>query len=388
MSLSQNIVVAGAGGIGTAVGLLLANYAEFRGDIFIGDKNMQAAQRAANWIREGTSLPIDIEGFEFGPEVTPDMHDIFEKSSIILDCLPGKEAPRLARIALKYKLHYVNLTEYVQETDEIIALAKDADTGFVLQTGLAPGFVNILATKLYREFCERHQVTQVEHIAMRVGGLTSYALSPHFYGFTWSPIGVSTEYVKPCVVVRDFEKQETPPLSEREQLILHGVEYEADLTSGGAADIPDALARYARNIDYKTIRYPGHFNWAESLISGLQSEHNLPLALYREMSKTVPMVEDDIIIIYVFVSGFDAQGVLQRTEASYHVLPKSINGKKLRAIQSTTAAPMAESARLLLEGKWKGIVLQSQIDPYAFMSGPFVESVYQKVTQGNGVAIV
>jgi saccharopine dehydrogenase-like NADP-dependent oxidoreductase len=158
MSLSQNIVVAGAGGIGSAVSLMMANYPEFRGDIFIGDRNFHTAQQAAAWIREGTSLPIDVFPFEFASETTTAMQEIFSKCSLILDCLPGKEAPRLARLALQYKMHYANLTEYVQETDEIIAMAKDAETGFVLQTGLAPGFVNILASKLYREFTERHGV--------------------------------------------------------------------------------------------------------------------------------------------------------------------------------------------------------------------------------------
>ena len=387
MRLSQNIVIAGAGGIGSAVGLMMANYPEFRGDIYIGDRDLRTAEEAAAWIREGTSLPLDVIAFEFGVDTTPAMQEAFSKSSLILDCLPGKEAPRLARIALQYKMHYANLTEYVQETEEIIKLASDADTGFVLQTGLAPGFVNILANKLFKEFCQRHGVSKVDYIGMRVGGLTAYAMSPHFYGFTWSPIGVTTEYVKPCIVVRDHQKQTRPPLSERETLILHGVDYEADLTSGGAADIPDALAAYAKNVDYKTIRYPGHYKWIESLLAGIQTEQNLPIALYREMSKVVPMVEDDLIIIYVFVSGPDAQGVLHRIESSYRIAPKFINGKKLRAIQSTTAAPMAECARLLLEGKWKGVVLQSQVDPTSFLGGPFIESVYSKSVTRSVVGV-
>jgi saccharopine dehydrogenase-like NADP-dependent oxidoreductase len=170
--------------------------------------------------------------------------------------------------------------------------------------------------------------------------------------------------------------------------MINGVPYEADLTSGGAADIPDAFSAVARNVDYKTIRYQGHFQWIESLLANIKSDQNLPINLYREMSKTVPMVEDDVIIIYAFVSGHDSEGVLHRVEAAYKVLPKTINGKKLRAIQATTAAPMAECARLLLEGKWKGIVQQSQIDPYAFLSGPFVESVYSKSITRNSVAAV
>ena len=387
MSLSQNIVVAGAGGIGKAVALLLANFPEFRGDIYIGDRYFDTASRAASWVKEGTSLPIDIIPFELGPTETPESGEIFRNSSLVLDCLPGSEAPRLARMALENGMHYANLTEYVQETNQIIDMAKDADTGFVLQTGLAPGFVNILANKLYKEFTEKYDVTQVEHIGMRVGGLTACSMSPHFYGFTWSPIGVTTEYVKPCIVVRDHTKQTRPPLSERETLVLHGVEYEADLTSGGAADIPDAFASKARNVDYKTIRYPGHFAWVESLLGGLQAEPNLPVALFTEMGKHVPMVEDDLIVIYAFVKGYDIQGHLRFIEGSHRVTPKYINGKKLRAIQATTAAPMAECAWRLLSGEFRGVVLQSQLDPHAFLSGPFVETVYGKAIQPSGVPV-
>ena len=48
-----------------------------------------------------------------------------------------------------------------------------------------------------------------------------------------------------------------------------------------------------------------------------------------------------------------------------------------RAIQTTTAAPLCQSAMMLLSGKYSGIVLQSQIDPTEFMSGNFVSRIYR-----------
>jgi saccharopine dehydrogenase-like NADP-dependent oxidoreductase len=70
---------------------------------------------------------------------------------IILDCLPGSQAPRIAG-AKDYELHYANLTEYVAETEKIKTLAKDATTGFILQTGLAPGYIDLLANGLFNNF--------------------------------------------------------------------------------------------------------------------------------------------------------------------------------------------------------------------------------------------
>ncbi len=268
MSLSQNVIIAGAGGIGQAVGLLLANYPEFRGDIFIGDRRLEAAEYAARWIGEGSSHPVDVVPFILPEKGVDGLQAICVQSSIILDCLPGSEAPRMAQIALDHGLHYANLTEYVEETHQIMTMASNAGKGFVLQTGLAPGFVNVLATRLYRDFVSRFGEHHVEHIGMRVGGLITHAMSPHYYGYTWSPIGVATEYVMPSVVVRDHKVQSHPAISDREHLILDGTHFEADLTSGGAADIPEVYADRVRNIDYKTIRYPGHFDWVQSILKG------------------------------------------------------------------------------------------------------------------------
>jgi saccharopine dehydrogenase-like NADP-dependent oxidoreductase len=64
-------------------------------------------------------------------------------------------------------------------------------------------------------------------------------------------------------------------------------------------------------------------------------------------------------------------------EKAYFVEPLALNGKTLRAIQTTTAAPLCQSATMLLEGNLKGVILQSQIDPDKFMSGNFVSRVYE-----------
>ena len=103
------------------------------------------------------------------------MKAAFEKCDVLLDCSPGAQAPKMARFAVDFKMHYANLTEYVDETDEITRLAKDADTGFILQTGLAPGFINVLAMSLYNQFVEKYENETVEKIGMKVGALTAHA---------------------------------------------------------------------------------------------------------------------------------------------------------------------------------------------------------------------
>ena len=388
MNSPYQVIIAGAGGIGRAVALLLVNYPDFGGAIYIGDRHLQIAEEAAAWVRDGQNHPVDITPFTLTENGNDEaLHSIAAPGDVLLDCLPGSQAPRLARIALEHQMHYVNLTEYVEETRQIEEMAADASSGFVLQTGLAPGFVNIAAHGLYQQFVAQYDNPVVERIVMRVGALTAHCESPHFYGFTWSPIGVATEYVMPSSAIRQGEITWVDALSDRETMLIDGARYEADITSGGAADLPRFFQGKVTTLDYKTLRYPGHFAWVEEVVRGVEGRDARIAVLRERMLTEVPMVEDDFVIVYCSVTGKDKNGHLRKLEKAYRIDPVTLSGKRLRAIQATTAAPMAECVRILLQGKWQGVVKQSQIDPQSFLAGPFIEMVYHKNHRHNGVAV-
>lgn len=376
--MSKKIFIAGSGGIGNAVALLLREWSKHETEVFLGDISEKSLQTSQEFITRNSVRTGNVEKVLMTPDGIGDrMKAAFETCDILLDCSPGGQAPRMAQFAKDFKMHYANLTEYVSETDAVIKIAEGAETGFVVQTGLAPGFINVLAMSLYNEFVEKFENENVERIGMKVGALSTHAHEPHFYGFTWSPIGVATEYVKTARVLRDYEHAELPALSEREKIIINGFEYEADLTSGGAANLPEFFAGKAKSLDYKTLRHPGHYEWVEGLIKKLPFDENLPQNLEDVMLEKVPSVEDDFVIVHSSVEGFDAQGKRRMVEKAFHVTPLEINGQHLRAIQTTTAAPLIECADMLATDRYKGVVLQSQIDPKEFLSGNFVSRVYK-----------
>jgi len=380
MNKHYNIIIAGAGGIAQAAGLLLIEWSEVPPTIFIGNRTLSKAQEVAKWIENGTKKPFSIKAFHLPEEgISAEMKEILGQADIILDCLPGSLAPKIARLAKDYHLHYTNLTEYVAETDKIMKLAQDAKTGFVLQTGLAPGYIDIMANGLFQQFCADFEVDKVAKLELKVGALTTHAVAPHYYGFTWSPVGVATEYMKEALVLRNFKKTRLPALSDRAIIIIDGVSYEDDLTSGGAADLPDALAAKVRSLDYKTLRFPGHYAWVEEQLSGLGNSEDKISALQQKMQELIPHIEDDQIILYAAVEGKDSTGTLRRREISKHILPQTVGKHKLRAIQITTAAPLLQAAQLLLESTFSGVVLQSHIDPKQFLNGNFIVPVYGKV---------
>lgn len=375
--MTKKIFIAGAGGIGEAAALLLREWSEFPLEIYLGDVSEDNLRKAHDFVtrNSGKTSVVTTVSMDSG-EASDELRAAFEVSDVLLDCSPGGQAPRMARFARDFGMHYANLTEYVAETNEIMEIAKDADTGFVLQTGLAPGFINVLAMSLYHEFVGKYENENVERIAMKVGALTAHAHEPHFYGFTWSPIGVATEYVKNSVVVRDHKITTRPALSARETIVIGARTYEADLTSGGAADLPDFFEGKARSLDYKTLRYVGHYEWVEKQVKKLPKDENLPNALQDVMLQAIPSVEDDVVLVHAAVDGFDSRGRRRMIEKAFYVEPLEIDGKYLRAIQTTTAAPLCESAMMLLTGNYKGVVLQSQLHPADFMRGRFVSRVY------------
>lgn len=376
--MTKKIFIAGAGGIGEAAALLLREWASFETEIILGDVSEDSLQKAKSFVLKDSSKTSKVETVLMNPTGSNEaMNAAFTDCDALLDCSPGGQAPRMAGFAKDFKMHYANLTEYVAETDQIIELAKDAETGFILQTGLAPGFINVLAMSLYQKFVRLYENEKVEKIGMKVGALSAHAHQPHFYGFTWSPIGVATEYVKNARVIRDYQVTELPALSDRETIIVGGRAYEADLTSGGAADLPEYFTDKAQRLDYKTLRHVGHYAWVDEVVRRFPNDDELSEKVLDVFLREIPSLEDDFVLVHASVEGFDNKNVRRLVEKAFFVEPLEINGHFLRAIQTTTAVPLLESALMLLSGEYKGVVLQSQIEPDKFINGDFVKRVYR-----------
>jgi len=374
----KKVIIVGAGGIGRATALIILADEAFDAEIWLGDRSEAALQSSIEWIK-ASGLPIadKVKTFVMPDEgMSEAMVEIFQHGDIVLDCLPGSQAPRIAQMAKSFKLHYANLTEYVKETEEIMHIARDAETAFLLQTGLAPGYINVLGHYLFQKFCRNYDVEHAHLLSMKVGALTRHAPPPHFYGFTWSPIGVATEYVRDAIVLENGEIKEIAALSGITSIMIDGVWYESNYTSGGAADLPYALKGKVDNLHYKTLRYPGHYQWVKNILNSAPYKVDRIQYLNEQMLKTIPSYEEDLVIIYSEVQGHDRQGHLRALNKSLRIEPTYIGKQYLKAIQATTASALVEAAWMLLTQQPRGLILQSQIHPEQFLTGRFVTRFY------------
>ena len=115
-----------------------------------------------------------------------------EGHDAVLTATPYNLTPLVAAAAKKAGAHYLDLTEDVESTRAIRKLAEGADTAFIPQCGLAPGFIGIVAHDLTQKF------DKLRDVNMRVGALPQFPHNALKYNLTWSTDGVINEYCNPC----------------------------------------------------------------------------------------------------------------------------------------------------------------------------------------------
>src|SRR3569623_281268 len=150
---------------------------------------------------------------------------------------------------------------------------------------------------------------------MRVGALPKFPHNALNYNMTWSTDGVINEYIEPCEAIVDGVRRETPAMEELEHLSIDGVTYEAFNTSGGLGTLPETLDGKVRNLNYRTMRYPGHCAIMKVLLSDLGLRHRRDV-LKDIMDTALPTTEQDVVIIFVTVTGMKHGRLMQKTYAN------------------------------------------------------------------------
>jgi saccharopine dehydrogenase-like NADP-dependent oxidoreductase len=297
----------------------------------------------------------------------------------VVNALPYHLAITAAELALECGCHYFDLTEDVAATKAIKDMAKGAKTAFMPQCGLAPGFIGIVAHHLASGF------DSVRDVQMRVGALPAFPTNALKYNLTWSVDGLINEYCHPCEAIHEGETIAALPLEGLEHFSLDGTEYEAFNTSGGLGTLCETWAGKVRNLDYKTVRYPGHRDLMQFLLGdlGLKSDQD---NLKDIMRKSMPATMQDVVLVFVTVSG-QKNGVLLQEVFARKIFATRDGAQPLSAIQITTAAGICAAVDLFREGKLpqSGFVRQEEVKLPDFLANRF-GSAYQQSRQVESIS--
>ena len=417
----MKIALLGAGHIGQTIARLLAASGDYQ--VTVIDQNAAALARLAD--HPGHAHPAispRVVDTEDAPALLAALGACGGHDAVV-NALPYHLAVATATLAREAGCHYFDLTEDVAATRAIQQLAQGAHTAFMPQCGLAPGFIGIVAHHLTKGFETLHDVK------MRVGALPAFPTNALKYNLTWSVDGLINEYCHPCEAIRDGQLIEMLPLEGLEHFSLDGTEYEAFNTSGGLGTLCDTLAGRVRTLDYKSVRYPGHQALMTMLLEDLRLKDD-PATLKSILRKSVPGTMQDVVLVFVTVSGLRKGALVQEVFARKIFADRGrvaagppqgdsapsgggsgaarpwgqpaagppqgasgaarpwgqLNHAPLSAIQITTAAGVCAVVDLFREGRLpqQGFIRQEQVELPAFLANRF-GSAYQQSRQVESI---
>jgi len=352
------VLILGAGKIGRTVAKLLSRTGDYA--VTIADSDPAALVQVEQKVPSAARQRLDATDPRAVRQAIGD-HDL------VLSALSFHHNPLVAEAALAAGKSYFDLTEDVETTRRIRAVAENSVEGqiFMPQCGLAPGFVSVVAYDLSKRF------ERLDAVHMRVGALPQFPTNALKYNLTWSTDGLINEYCNACDAIVHGKRREVLPLEGLEHFSIEGVRYEAFNTSGGLGTLCETLEGRVSSLDYKTVRYLGHRDLAAFLVNGLRLGERREL-LKEILERAVPITFQDVVIVFSSASGWQNGQLVQVVDAR-KVYNQTIDGENWSAIQITTAAGVSTMIDLFAAGRLgsRGFVRQEEVRLDEFLSNRF-----------------
>jgi lysine 6-dehydrogenase len=307
----------------------------------------------ADWLEAAAAEAAAIAGAT--PRVVDASDDgavraLLDEMDLVVSGVPYAYGVAIATAAADTSTHYLDFggnPTIVRRQLELDAGATAAGITLVPDCGLAPGMANVLATGVV----ERLGDGPIDELRLRVGALPADPTGVLGYQLAFNPAGLINEYAEPCEVLRDGAYAEVEPLTELEEVPWEPFgTLEAFHTAGGSSSLPRLYEGRIAELDYKTLRYPGHaLPFRAMLEVGLFDEDPqrgsgmAPRSVLLEaLDEHLPTGGDDLVLVRVWGrAGDDVVG--------YEIVDR--NDERFSALARTTAFPTTALAQLILEGR-------------------------------------
>ncbi|HDL85209.1 MAG TPA: saccharopine dehydrogenase [Candidatus Acetothermia bacterium] len=368
----MKIILIGAGMMGQAIAYNLSTRDEVE-QIVVADRALARAEAIAERLRDTRIVPQRLDAS--APRA---VREAMDGCNVAISAVPYFLNLSLAQAAVESGVSFCDLggnNRIVAGELALDARAKKAGVTIIPDCGLAPGLVNILAAAAVEDF------NNVESVSIRVGGLPQHPRPPLGYQIVFSPHGLINEYMEPSTVLRDGEIVTVPSLSEREEISFPPPydKLEAFHTSGGSSTLPQTMHGRVRNLEYKTIRYPGHLEKIRAMADlgffdndpqDIDGVDIVPRALSVHLLREhLSFDEPDVILLRV-----SARGTIDgdAREIRYEMIDNYDESTGLSAMMRTTGFPIAQIAFMLATGEItaRGALPQEMCVPtQGFLSG-------------------
>ncbi|HEV7844089.1 MAG TPA: saccharopine dehydrogenase family protein, partial [Pyrinomonadaceae bacterium] len=363
----MKILVLGAGRMGLGAAFDLAHNSDCE-DVTVADVDMERARAVVETIGSDklSAAQVDVSDHE-------SVVELMRGHDAAISCVVYGYNLQLARAAIEARVNFCDLGGNNTVVASELALdeeARRAGINIIPDCGLAPGMVSVLVAHGAARF------EHLEEIHIRVGGLPQRPRPPLNYQIVFSVEGLINEYIERARVIRDGQIVEIDSMTETERLRFPSPfeELEAFQTSGGTSTLPETYRGRVRELDYKTIRYPGHCEKFKLLIDlGIASSEAIevegvrvsPRRVLGEMlQRHLPADEPDVVLILVEFRGTTA-GKSNTETLRYYIIDRFDEQTGLSAMQRTTSFPASIIAQMMARGEIleKGAIPQERCVP-------------------------
>ncbi len=284
---------------------------------------------------------------------------------------------KLARSCIKAITSYLDLggnPEMVKKQRELHKLAEETNITVIPDCGLAPGMADILAK------IKIDEIGDVDECQIRVGGLPQDPKTILKYQQVFSIRGLTNEYLEDAVVLRDGKITTVPSLTEVETLTFpepYG-EFEAFQTAGGTSSLPEIYEGKIRELNYKTIRYPGHVQFFQFLkeFNLLSSDHVSELGtdprrvVEHFLEQTLPQNEPDLVLVKITLIQKGGE------KHEWIIIDKEDPETGFSAMARTTSFPISILGQMVAKGliKERGVLAGELVTP----ANEFIEELRKR----------
>ena len=273
---------------------------------------------------------------------------------LVVSAIPYALGVDVARAAIDTGTHYLDFggnPTVVGRQLEFDAAARDAGVAVVPDCGLAPGLANVLAVGVV----DALGPGPVAEVRLRGGALPAEPTGALGYQLAFNPAGLVNEYDEPCEILADGAYATVAPLTGVEPVEWEGWgPLEAFHTAGGSSSLPRRWEGTVTELDYKTLRFPGHALPMRAMREvGLFSEEPQPATgvapravLLEALRRHLPSGAPDVVLVRVWARA-NRDGAMM--EAGYQIDDR--HDGVFSALARTTAFPATALAHLLLTGE-------------------------------------
>ncbi|HEX8720481.1 MAG TPA: saccharopine dehydrogenase C-terminal domain-containing protein [Pyrinomonadaceae bacterium] len=374
----MRVLVLGAGRMGLGAAYDLAHNSRGVERVTVADVDGARARAVCETLRDPRAVPEQLDAEDRARVVA-----LMRGHDAAISCVTYFHNLGLARAAVEAGTNFCDLGGNNAVVDAELALdseARAAGVNVIPDCGLAPGMVSVLAAHGAARF------SRLDGLHIRVGGLPQRPRPPLDYQIVFSVEGLINEYVERARVIRGGVLTEVESMTEVESLDFPEPfgRMEAFQTSGGTSTLPETFAGRVRELDYKTIRYPGHCERFRLLIDlGLCASDPVdvggvavpPRRLLGELLyRHLPADEPDVVLVRLEFVGRLADDAGARGDAArlrYDIIDRFDERAGLSAMQRTTAFPASVIAQMMAQGLTtrKGAVPQERcVPPEAFVA--------------------